>query len=700
MRGVTVNPRDAFRHTRNLVPPRVEEAPAHPNRTYLYVRQSTLRQVMENTTSTDRQYGLRQRAVALGWAPDQVVVIDEDLGRSGASAEGRDGFQRLVADVGMGKAGIVIGTEVSRLARNNADWHRLLEICALAETLILDEDGLYDPCAFNDRLLLGLKGQMSEAELHLSQGPAARRPAHQGPHRRAVAAAAGRASFMTAPGASCSTPTKAYATPSPACSPPSSAPARPVPRSKRSPPKGSPSPPGSRPGPNKGTLAWLPLRHHRALQVLHNPRYAGAFVYGRRRQRRGPDGRTRHSLQPRESWTVLIPDAHHGYISWDRVRGEPPPTGRVRPVPRRRTPRQPAPRRPRPAPRAGHLRPLRQADDGALPLPARCWSPSTSASAGASKTRPGVRPHRRRGHRRRIGQLLLATVTPLALEVALAVQAELEGRAAEADALRRQHVERARHAAEAARRRYLAVDPDNRLVAANLEADWNESLRALAAAQDEYERKAPGPRPSPKPTRHASQPWQPTFPPCGPTPAPPSGNANAWSASSSTTSPCDAKTNSHRPSSLQSRPDHQLQLPVGLPANEIRRTPARSSLKSTASSTATPKPASPPSSTARRPLRHRPGLQRGHGQPHPPQLRPRIRRDRFEARGWSAWKRSPPAMGVPQHVKDWSGKATRHRALNDKDQHYFQIPDVTPCKPNGRPPGTKNRQKPDNHRND
>src|SRR5580700_7704497 len=134
---------------------------------YLYVRQSTLRQVVENTTSTDRQYGLRQRAVALGWAIDQVVVIDEDLGRSGASTEGREGFLRLVADVGMGKVGIVMGLEVSRLARNNADWHRLLEICALSETLILDEDDLYDPCAFNDRLLLGMKGQMSEAELHL-----------------------------------------------------------------------------------------------------------------------------------------------------------------------------------------------------------------------------------------------------------------------------------------------------------------------------------------------------------------------------------------------------------------------------------------------------------------------------------------------------------------------------------------------------
>ena len=126
---------------------------------YLYVRQSTLRQVMENTTSTDRQYGLRQRAVALGWPTDHVVVIDDDLGRSGASTEGREGFHRLVADVGMGKAGIVLGLEVSRLARNNADWHRLLEICALTETLILDEDGLYDPGPFNDRFLLGLKAR-------------------------------------------------------------------------------------------------------------------------------------------------------------------------------------------------------------------------------------------------------------------------------------------------------------------------------------------------------------------------------------------------------------------------------------------------------------------------------------------------------------------------------------------------------------
>jgi DNA invertase Pin-like site-specific DNA recombinase len=122
--------------------------------------------VFENTESTKRQYGLRQRAVALGWAEERVIVIDSDLGQSGASSD-RQGFQHLVAEVGMGHAGIVLGLEVSRLARNSMDWHRLLEICALTATLICDEDGVYDPAHFNDRLLLGLKGTMSEAELHV-----------------------------------------------------------------------------------------------------------------------------------------------------------------------------------------------------------------------------------------------------------------------------------------------------------------------------------------------------------------------------------------------------------------------------------------------------------------------------------------------------------------------------------------------------
>ena len=128
---------------------------------YLYIRQSTVRQVFENTESTERQYALRQRAVALGWPAERVIVIDSDLGLSGASGVEREGFQRLVAEVGMARAGIVLGLEVSRLARNSTDWHRLLEICAITDTLILDEDGIYDPAHFNDRLLLGLKGTIA-----------------------------------------------------------------------------------------------------------------------------------------------------------------------------------------------------------------------------------------------------------------------------------------------------------------------------------------------------------------------------------------------------------------------------------------------------------------------------------------------------------------------------------------------------------
>src|SRR5208283_5522188 len=134
--------------------------PGHLKKTaYLYIRQSTLRQVFENTESTQRQYALRQRAIVLGSA-EHIEIIDCDQGQSGASTAEREGFQKLVAEVGLGKAGIVMGLEVSRLARNCADWHRLLEICALSGTLILDEDGLYDPAHFNDRLLLGLKGTM------------------------------------------------------------------------------------------------------------------------------------------------------------------------------------------------------------------------------------------------------------------------------------------------------------------------------------------------------------------------------------------------------------------------------------------------------------------------------------------------------------------------------------------------------------
>lgn len=462
---------------------------SHLGRTaYLYVRQSTLRQVLNNTESTQRQYALRQRAVALGWAADQVVVIDCDQGQSGASAVDREGFQHLVAEVGMGRAGIVLGLEVSRLARNNADWHRLLEICALAGTLICDEDGLYDPAEFNDRLLLGLKGTMSEAELHFirarlrgGQLAKARRgelemmlpvglvydPAgkvvvdpdagvqHAIAHLFATFARTGsaRAVVQTFAAEKLLFPTRV------------------------------------RTGVHKGELAWQPLRHWRVLRTLHNPRYAGAFVYGRRREARTADGRRAWQEVPRDQWVALIHDAHPGYITWETF--ETNQTLLAGNAAAHGGDRAAGPAREGPAllqgmvicGRCGRRMTVRYHHRRGVDIPDyQCIGEAIQGGGPRCQTVPGG------GVDAAIAQLLIDTVTPLALEVALTVQAELEARADEADTLRRSHVERARHRAELARRRYLGVDPDNRLVADSLEADWNDALRTLHDAQDEYER--------------------------------------------------------------------------------------------------------------------------------------------------------------------------------------------------------------------
>jgi DNA invertase Pin-like site-specific DNA recombinase len=453
---------------------------------YLYVRQSTLRQVLHNTTSTQRQYELRQRAVALGWPARQIVVIDDDLGRSGATTDGRQAFQRLVADVGMGKAGIVLGLEVSRLARNNADWHRLLEICALTETLILDEDGLYDPCAFNDRLLLGLKGQMRGRAAPAAR-PAARRGAVQGPPRRARRTPAGRLGLRP----------RRQRRPRPRRR---GAAGHPLPvrhlRSHRLGPRHGqglhrrgPAVPRARAYRAEQAPAWTPLRHHRVLQILHNPRYAGAFVFGRRKQRKTADGTVRSQMQPRDQWLALIPDAHPGYISWDQFEAN--QTRLAQAAQAHGDDRRASPPREGPAllqgiaicGRCGDRMTVRYHTRGDHVVPSYvCQRKGISTATPTCTSVTGDTVDQA------IATLLLDTVTPLALEVALTVHAELQARADEADRLRHADVERARHAAELARRRYLSVDPDNRLVAASLEADWNDALRQLTAATDDYER--------------------------------------------------------------------------------------------------------------------------------------------------------------------------------------------------------------------
>ena len=457
---------------------------------YLYIRQSSLRQVMENTESTKRQYDLRQRAIALGWSQEQLVVIDSDLGQSAASAIDREGFQRLVRDVGLGRAGIVMGLEVSRLARNNADWHRLLEICALTDTLILDEDGVYDPGHFNDRLLLGLKGAMSEAELHMLrmrlQGGIlnkARRGELQTPlpiglvhdeHLDKVVLDPDKqireslhALFRTFARTGSATATvKVFRK------------------------QGLLFPRRARNGPSKGKVLWGQLTHSLVLRVLHNPRYSGAFAWGRCRVRRQPDGRMVSKALPREEWTVLLPDVHEGFISWDQYEHnlrQLLDNSAAHGGDRRRSP-------PREGPallqglvicaRCGGRMTVRyRHHKGQLYPTYMCQRAGIEHGEPTCESIPGASIDRA------VGELLVETVSPVALEVSLAVQEELQAQLNEADQLRRRRVERTREEAELARRRYMRVDPDNRLVADSLEAAWNEKLRAVSAAQEEYERK-------------------------------------------------------------------------------------------------------------------------------------------------------------------------------------------------------------------
>ncbi|MDZ4688068.1 MAG: recombinase family protein [Planctomycetaceae bacterium] len=456
---------------------------------YLYVRQSTLRQVFENTESTERQYALRERAVALGWPIEQITVIDHDLGLSGASAADRAGFQRLVTEVGLGHAGIVLGLEVSRLARNCADWHRLLEICALTDTLILDEDGLYDPSHFNDRLLLGLKGTMSEAELHVL------RARLQGGLRNK--ARRGELQFLLPVGLVYDLQGRVVLDPDQQVQQTlhtffqtyeRTASALAVVKFFRR--EKLLFPRHVRGGPRKGELICGPLIHSRALQMLHNPRYAGAFAFGRSSNRKRGDGHVEHRQLPQDQWHTLLLSTHPGYITWEQYQV--------------------------------HQQQLRDAaqsygDD-------RRHGPAGEGPAllqglvlcGVCGRRMSLRYHRRPGglvpqyicqrestqhgeevcqsiHGQAldaaIGRLLLERMTPVTLNVAFAVQQELQARFEEVDRLRQQQVERARYEADLARQRYMQVDPGNRLVADALEADWNEKLRTLTAAQDEAEQR-------------------------------------------------------------------------------------------------------------------------------------------------------------------------------------------------------------------
>ena len=456
---------------------------------YCYVRQSTLKQVFENRESTKRQYALRERAVALGWPLVQIVTVDSDLGETATSVADRQGFQKLMSEVSLGRVGLVMGLEVSRLARNNADWARLLEICAITDTLILDEEGIYNPTDFNDRLLLNMKGTFSEVELHVLRSRlrgGALNKARRGelkmrlptgfvydhddktildPDKQVQQSIRLFFDIFQRTGAAFAT-VKAFAK------------------------DDMKFPCRIYFGSDKGQLKWQRLTSWRARVILKNPRYAGVYYYGRQRSRKNVDGSTTYFQAPRDEWNVLIKDAHPGYITWEQYEEN---LQRIRQnaiaynVIDRKTP-------PREGPcllqglavcgKCGQRMTIRYKyrRKGRIDPAYLCQRNRVERWENSCQYIPGA------GVDEAIEKLLLESVTPMTLDMALEVQRELENRFNEADKLRKQQVERAEYEANLARRRFMQVDPDNRLVADSLEAEWNEKLRLLQDANDYYEK--------------------------------------------------------------------------------------------------------------------------------------------------------------------------------------------------------------------
>lgn len=465
--------------------------PSHTSRLALvYVRQSSPSQVENNKESTARQYGLATRAQELGWAADQITVIDEDLGLSGASAVNRSGFSRLITDVALGRAGIVLGLEVSRLARNNADWYRLIELCSVTDTLLGDNDGLYHPALFNDRLILGVKGTMSEMELHVIRArldggirnKAARGELERGlpvgmvwgerdgevrldPDESVTGAirtvferfgefGSARRVWLWFRSEGLSFPLRQWPT---------------------------------------HPIKWVAPSYHAIHQVLTNPVYAGAYVYGRTRQESFVDeaGSVRKRIRhlPQEQWQVLLVHHHVGFIDWAMFEANQSKLG-------------------------GNTHPVRhEAGGGAV----REGSALLQGVAVCGNCGRKLRTHYKgkdsapgyhcagktlvegRGQYclnvgglaidQAVSQAFLNAITPAAIEAVTSAVWQLQAGQDAALAQWRLDVERLRYEADKAHRRYCAVEPENRLVARGLEAEWEARLRELAVAEGELTRR-------------------------------------------------------------------------------------------------------------------------------------------------------------------------------------------------------------------
>lgn len=454
-------------------------------RAVVYVRQSSTTQVEHNRESTARQYQLAERAVALGWVRDQVRIFDEDLGVSGSGLAERAGFARMTAEVALGEVGIVLGLEVSRLARNNADWYRLLDLCGATHTLIGDADGIYHPGLFNDRLVLGLKGTMPEAELHVLRArllggirnKAARGELHRG---LPIGLVRGEADgeVLLHPDESVTAAIRAvferFA---------EMGSARRVWLWFRS--------QGLRFPLQSNTLqdvGWVTPTYTKIHQVLTNPFYAGVYVYGRTQQTCYVDDsgrlRKRIQLRPRSEWPVFIRDHHRGFIDWQTFEAN--------------QNRLAHNIRPRPHYSGGAVREGAALLQG-IAVCGHCGRRLAVHYSGRYSA-PGYHcagkniVNGRGEYCLNVGGVqidaavaaaFLAALAPAGLAASLQAIEQLEADHETTLAQFRRELERARYAAQRAERRYRAVDPDNRLVARGLEAEWESALRELKAAEAE-----------------------------------------------------------------------------------------------------------------------------------------------------------------------------------------------------------------------
>lgn len=467
--------------------------PSHTQRAaYVYIRQSTPGQVEHNRESTARQYALADRAHQLGWTKEQVVIIDEDLGLSGSTTDKRSGFARLTSAVALAHVGIVLGLEVSRLARNNADWYRLLELCGITDTLIGDNDGIYHPALFNDRLLLGLKGTMSEAELHIIRARldgGIRNKAARGELRRGLPVGFvwgeqdGEVLFHPdeAVTSAIRTVFERFA---------EFGSARRVWLWFRS--EGLSFPLQTTPAGLPGPIRWVTPTYTALHHILTNPVYAGAYTYGKTKYERYVDeqGAVRKRIRhlPMDQWAVLIQDHHHGFIDWATFQSN--------------QARLDSNTRPKPHQAGGAVREGSALLQG-LATCGHCGrrlhvhyrgrnsAPGYHCAGKDLVNGRGVYCLNVGGTaiERAVADTFLAAITPAAIEATRLSEEQLQANHDAARAQWRLEVERARYETERAERRYRAVEPENRLVARGLETEWENRLRDLAAAETELRRR-------------------------------------------------------------------------------------------------------------------------------------------------------------------------------------------------------------------